>query len=111
MPASSSKLLPRRSTMHSAGSIAARSPTPRPCWACCCWRAQGVGFRYAFADEARMRGLGGWVRNRRDGRVEALVSGPAPVVEAMIAWARVGPPAARVASVDVEEAIATAGAF
>jgi acylphosphatase len=74
-------------------------------------RVQGVGFRYAFADEARMHGLGGWVRNRRDGRVEALVSGPAPAVEAMIAWARVGPPAARVASVDVEEAIAASGAF
>jgi acylphosphatase len=74
-------------------------------------RVQGVGFRYAFADEARVRGLGGWVRNRRDGRVEALVSGHAPAVEAMIAWARVGPPAARVASVDVEEAIATSGAF
>jgi acylphosphatase len=74
-------------------------------------RVQGVGFRYAFADEARMRGLGGWVRNRRDGRVEALVSGSEPDVEAMIAWARLGPPAARVSSVDVEEAIATAGGF
>jgi acylphosphatase len=74
-------------------------------------RVQGVGFRYAFADEARTRGLGGWVRNRRDGRVEALVSGPAPAVEAVIAWARVGPPAARVSSVDVEEAIAGSGAF
>jgi acylphosphatase len=74
-------------------------------------RVQGVGFRYAFADAARMHGLGGWVRNRRDGRVEALVSGPGPAVEAMIAWARVGPPAARVSSVDVEEAIATSGAF
>jgi acylphosphatase len=72
---------------------------------------QGVGFRYAFADEARARGLGGWVRNRLDGRVEALVSGPGPAVESMIAWARVGPPAARVSSVDVEEAIATSGAF
>ena len=74
-------------------------------------RVQGVGFRYAFADEARTRGLGGWVRNRRDGRVEALVSGPAPAVEAVIAWARVGPPAARVSSVEIEEAIATAGVF
>jgi acylphosphatase len=74
-------------------------------------RVQGVGFRYAFADEARARGLGGWVRNRRDGRVEALVSGPAPAVEAMIAWARLGPPAARVSSLEVEEAIPAAGAF
>lgn len=74
-------------------------------------RVQGVGFRYAFADEAQMRGLGGWVRNRRDGRVEALVSGPAPDVEAMIAWARVGPPAAQVSSIDIEEAIAVSGPF
>jgi acylphosphatase len=74
-------------------------------------RVQGVGFRYAFADEARMRGLGGWVRNRRDGRVEALVSGPAADVEAVIAWARVGPPAAQVSSIDVEEAIAASGPF
>ena len=72
---------------------------------------QGVGFRYAFADEARARGLAGWVRNRRDGHVEALVSGPPPAVESMIAWARIGPPAARVSSVDVEEAIAASGAF
>lgn len=74
-------------------------------------RVQGVGFRYAFADEARMRGLGGWVRNRRDGRVEALISGPAADVEAMIAWARVGPPAARVTSIDIEEAIAASVPF
>lgn len=74
-------------------------------------RVQGVGFRYALADEARLRGLAGWVRNRRDGRVEALVSGPAPAVEAIIAWARIGPPAAQVSSVDVEEAITTAGGF
>ncbi len=74
-------------------------------------RVQGVGFRYAFADEARARGLGGWVRNRRDGHVEALISGPASDIEAMIAWARVGPPAARVSSIEVEEALATSGAF
>ena len=74
-------------------------------------RVQGVGFRYAFADEARMRGLGGWVRNRRDGRVEALVSGSAADVEAMIAWARVGPPAARVTAIDIEEANAASAPF
>ena len=65
-------------------------------------RVQGVGFRFAFADEARERRLRGWVRNRRDGSVEAIVAGPAAEVEAMIAWARSGPPAARVASVRVE---------
>jgi acylphosphatase len=74
-------------------------------------RVQGVGFRYALADEAQMRGLAGWVRNRRDGQVEALVSGPARDVDAIIAWARRGPPAARVTSIDIEEAVATSGAF
>jgi len=65
-------------------------------------RVQGVGFRFAFADEARERRLLGWVRNRRDGSVEAIVAGPEADVEAMVAWARRGPPAARVAAVSVE---------
>jgi acylphosphatase len=62
-------------------------------------RVQGVGFRYALSDEARRLGLAGWVRNRADGSVEALVQGEAQAVEALLAWARVGPPAARVAQV------------
>lgn len=65
-------------------------------------RVQGVGFRYALADEARSRKLGGWVRNRRDGTVEALLAGTQDEVEAVIAWARHGPPGARVTSVEVE---------
>lgn len=73
-------------------------------------RVQGVGFRYALADEARARKLSGWVRNRRDGSVEALVAGPEAEVDALIAWARRGPPAARVTGVLVEpSAEATAG--
>ena len=67
-------------------------------------RVQGVGFRYALADEASARNLGGWVRNRRDGTVEALIIGPEVEVEALIAWARHGPPAARVTGVSVESA-------
>ena len=74
-------------------------------------RVQGVGFRYALADEARARGLSGWVRNRRDGTVEALVAGREAEVEAMIAWARRGPPAARVAEVRVEPATADRADF
>lgn len=70
-------------------------------------RVQGVGFRYALADEARSRGLGGWVRNRRDGTVEALLSGPEEHIEAVIAWAHRGPPAARVTSVTVEPSTMT----
>jgi acylphosphatase len=65
-------------------------------------RVQGVGFRYALADEARARKLCGFVRNRRDGTVEAVVAGPAADVEALIAWARRGPPGARVTAVAVE---------
>ena len=67
-------------------------------------RVQGVGFRYALADEARARKLGGWVRNRRDGTVEAVIAGPEIDVEALVAWARHGPSAARVSRVLVEPA-------
>jgi len=74
-------------------------------------RVQGVGFRYALADEARARKLRGWVRNRRDGTVEALIAGPEGEVEAMIAWARRGPPAARVTEVKVEPATADSADF
>ena len=62
---------------------------------------QGVGFRYAMHREATRLGLAGWVRNRRDGTVEAVVAGPAAAVEAVVAWARRGPPSARVESVSV----------
>lgn len=65
---------------------------------------QGVGFRYALADEARARKLSGWVRNRRDGSVEAVLAGPEADVEAVIAWAHRGPPAAHVTAVAVEPA-------
>ncbi len=61
---------------------------------------QGVGFRDAFSLQALERGLDGWVRNRRDGSVEALVQGDAAGVEALIRWAGRGPPAARVHRVD-----------
>ena len=72
---------------------------------------QGVGFRYALADEARARNLRGWVRNRRDGSVEAIVAGTEADVEAVIAWARHGPPAARVTRVAVEPAATDAAEF
>lgn len=67
-------------------------------------RVQGVGFRDAMHTEALRHGVRGWVRNRRDGSVEAVVQGKAEAVEAVIAWARRGPPAAHVADVDVHAA-------
>ena len=67
-------------------------------------RVQGVGFRYAALEAAQASGVTGWVRNCRDGTVEALVQGDRAAVEAVVAWCRRGPPAARVTDVDVSEA-------
>jgi len=63
---------------------------------------QGVGFRVALCGEAQERGVAGWVRNRSDGSVEALVQGPPDRVAGLIDWARRGPPASRVDEVQVE---------
>jgi acylphosphatase len=65
-------------------------------------RVQGVCFRASMAREAQALGVTGWVRNRADGSVEALVAGTDEQVAAMIAWARRGPPAAQVDHVAVE---------
>jgi acylphosphatase len=64
-------------------------------------RVQGVFFRTSCASEARARGLGGWVRNLPDGRLEAAFEGIDADVDAMIRWCRRGPPAARVDDVEV----------
>jgi acylphosphatase len=67
-------------------------------------RVQGVGYRDALRREALACGLAGWVRNRRDGTVEALLQGDIRSVEQAIAWAQRGPPAARVDRVDAQVA-------
>ena len=67
-------------------------------------RVQGVGYRAAMMDEARAAAVCGWVRNRRDGSVEAVFSGPAEAVAAMIAACRRGPSSARVDAVEDEAA-------
>lgn len=59
-------------------------------------RVQGVWFRAWTVQEATRRGLAGWVRNRRDGAVEAVFAGAQTAVEDMIAACRRGPPAAEV---------------
>jgi acylphosphatase len=62
---------------------------------------QGVGFRYATVSRAGSLGLGGWVRNRPDGTVEAVFEGPRDRVDSMVEWCRRGPAGARVDGVDV----------
>ena len=67
-------------------------------------RVQGVGYR-AWAEYTALEvGLEGWVRNRRDGTVEALFVGPADEVAAMLEACRQGPPGARVEAIDRQEA-------
>jgi acylphosphatase len=63
-------------------------------------RVQGVGYRYWVEQQARAHDLEGWVRNRRDGSVEALFAGPEGVVSNMVASCRRGPSSARVDAVD-----------
>ncbi|MGA8892633.1 MAG: acylphosphatase [Anaeromyxobacteraceae bacterium] len=62
---------------------------------------QGVFFRQATADEANRLGVGGAVRNLPDGSVEVIAEGGRPAVEALVAFCRRGPPAARVEAVEI----------
>jgi acylphosphatase len=63
---------------------------------------QGVGYRYGMVREARRLNITGWVRNRSDDSVEAMIAGTPEAVAAMIFWARHGPVGAHVAHVTVE---------
>lgn len=73
-------------------------------------RVQGVGFRAWVQHQAQLRSLEGWVRNRRDGTVEAVLRGPAEAVDAMLAVCRDGPAGASVDRVETAEGEADSGA-
>jgi acylphosphatase len=66
-------------------------------------RVQGVGFRFYMQRKAEELGVTGWVRNRLDGSVEAMLQGAPESVEAMISWARRGPRSAVVSELKTAE--------
>lgn len=66
-------------------------------------RVQGVFFRETCRREADAAGAGGWVKNRPDGKVEAVFEGPPEAVERLVDWCREGPPSARVVRVTVQD--------
>lgn len=63
-------------------------------------KVQGVFYRDTTKKEADKRGVRGWVRNLKDGRVEAVFEGASESVEAMVAWCRIGSPLSRPTFVD-----------
>ena len=65
---------------------------------------QGVGYRASFAALANSLGISGWVRNRLDGAVEAVVDGSDEALAQLMQWARRGPPAAQVTQFTVKDA-------
>lgn len=74
-------------------------------------RVQGVGFRHYLQRQARSQGVAGWVRNRLDGSVEAVLQGPVGAVDAVIEWAQRGPSSALVTDVQVTEATGVFSGF
>ncbi len=72
---------------------------------------QGVGYRWSMVGQARRLGVRGWVRNRRDGSVEAVVAGTPESLDLIVSWARQGPAAAVVEAVEVLSAEGTFDSF
>lgn len=66
-------------------------------------RVQGVGYRAFLEREAKARGLKGWVRNRRDGSVEAVVAGEANAIEELVSVCHEGPSASNVGGIERQE--------
>lgn len=72
-------------------------------------QVQGVGYRYTARMIADEVGVSGWVRNRRDGTVEAELEGTSDQVDEMLAWMAEGPPGSQVEGADVTDAAPRGG--
>jgi acylphosphatase len=70
---------------------------------------QGVGYRYTLRMVADEAGVAGWVRNRRDGTVEAELEGESARVDEVLAWMAQGPPGSRVEAATVSETTPSGG--
>jgi len=68
-------------------------------------RVQGVGFRYVCRQQAERLGIHGWVRNCRDGSVEACLQGDERALEAMQLWLQQGPDLARIDQLQIDESV------
>ena len=73
-------------------------------------RVQGVWYRESCRREADRLGVVGWIRNRPDGRVELEAEGPRPAVDALLSWARIGPPQAVVDALAITDMAPAGGA-
>ena len=65
-------------------------------------RVQGVWYRMETKQAADLNGVAGWVRNKRDGSVEAVLEGPEDAVRSTLAWCWKGPPLSKVDHIDVK---------
>ncbi len=74
-------------------------------------RVQGVFFRESMSRQAEALGVAGWVRNRRDGSVEAMLFGDESAVETLIQWAGSGPEMARVDRIEISPATGEYSSF
>lgn len=74
-------------------------------------RVQGVFFRDSMRREAQRLGVSGWVRNRSDGTVEAVVQGEPDDVDEIVRWARRGPPHAEVERIEIEPHVGSYAGF
>lgn len=79
------------------------SPTQKTLHLVIYGRVQGVFFRQSMQLEAQYRAISGWVRNRSDGTVEAVVQGEPDAVEAIVRWAKRGPERAHVERVEIRQ--------